>query len=557
MNATVLKDRRKISLGVLAALFLLGVAMLLSPGRAVAASDICLDVQDDSGVALPEPDAGTTATAPNCRYGVTASEKGADDVAAMKVGWVVTFRPDEPSWLPPSTAHTPMIRLKQDRDENGRRLSTYTASPAFSESALGRLIRANPGAIWIVGNEVDRVFWQDDLMPEIYAVAYHDAYHFIKQTDPTAKVAVSGLVLVSPGRLQYLDKVMEAYRQRYGAPMPVDVWTFHAYIFPERNEESEEFEGHPDNGRPVFASIANGTDPALAMKNPLWLRPLEDRLALCQRADFWCIYEHDSVELFSQQVVAMRTWMKASGYQNTPLLLTEWSLLHSYRDTGNGECEIQDEYGNCFVPQRVTRFMEDSVRYLENAVDPNLGYPLDNNRLVQQWAWFLLDDMDLGDFIAGNPSLLVDPINGSLTQMGNKYRDLIQQTTTQPNLVVEHVYADLADVDPQSGTATAMLRAKVRNNGNTPTTAPFEIKFFRDSGLTQEIGRATVPAGLDGCAVNDVVVEIEWQDLEEGAYRYWVEVDGDNAVGSITPPSVESSVVLVNPVRIFLPTLQR
>lgn len=552
MNKAVLTNRRTKYLGVLATLLFLGAFVLL-PSSAMAASDICRDIQDDSGIESPEPNEGGVATAPNCRYGVTASEKGATALAAMKIGWVVTFRANEPDWLPSSVAHTPMIRLKQNTDENGR-LPTYTASPSFTENGLGRLIRANPGAIWIVGNEVDRVYWQDDLMPEIYAVAYHDAYHFIKRVDPTAKVAVSGLVLVSPGRLQYLDKVLEAYRQRYSVSMPVDVWTFHAYIFPERNEE---YNNHPDGGKPVFASVANGTDPAIAIKNPLWIRPLEERLALCQRDDFWCIYEHDNITLFSQQVIAMRTWMKTNGYQYTPLLLTEWSLLHSYRETGNGECEVRDEQGNCFAPQRVTRFMEDSVQYLENAIDPNLGYPLDGNRLVQQWAWFLLDDMDLGDFIAGNPSLLLNPATGVRTQMGNKYRDLIQQSTTQPNLLIEQVYADLVDVDPQSGAAVATLRVRVRNNGNTPTVAPFEVIFFRDSGLTQEIGRATVPAGLDGCAVNDVVAQIEWSDLEEGVHPYWVEVDAENAVGAAQPPAPKSSVVLVNPIRLFLPTLQR
>ncbi len=335
--------------------------------------------------------------------------------------------------------------------------------------------------------------------------------------------------------------------------MPVDVWTFHAYIFAERNEDYD----HPDGGKPVFASVANGTDPALAMKNPIWVRPLEERLALCQREDYWCVYEHDNVDLFKQQVIAMRTWMKANGYQNTPLLLTEWSLLHPYRIKPNGVCEIQDEYGNCFTPARVTRFMEETVQYMESAADPNLGYPLDNNRLVQQWAWFLLDDMDLGDFIEGNPSLLVNPANGQLTQMGRKYRDLIQQSTTQPNLVIDAVLADMVDTDSESGKAVARLRVRIRNNGNTPTTAPFEVKFFSNSGLTQEIGRATVPAGLDGCAVNDVVAEVEWEDLPRGVYRYWVEVDGANATGGSAPPAPQSSIVLVDPVRIFLPTLQR
>lgn len=543
---------------LVSALLLLWAGLLLVPNTASAASDICIDVREDLDANDSEPTGEASATAPNCRYGVTASQKGANQIGPMKIGWVVTFGPSKPSWVPSNVSHTPMIRLKQNRDSEGKRLPSYTASPSLTNSGLGQQIQAHPGAVWIVGNEVDRVYWQDDLMPEIYADAYHDAYHFIKQKDPTAKVAVSGLVLVSPGRLQYLDKVLEAYRTKYGAPMPVDVWTFHAYIFPERIEDYRRPGDNvvpPDSGKPVFASVANGTDPALALKLPHWWRPLSERLELCKRDDYSCIYEHDNIELFKKQVIDMRSWMKARGYQNTPLLLTEWSLLHQYKVDANGQCTAtKDEHENCFTPQRVTRFMEDSIRYLENATDPNLGYPLDNYRLVQQWAWFLLDDGDLGAFIDGNPSLLINPANGNLTQMGQKYRDLIAATTTQPNLVIDQVLADLVDADTQSGVGTASLRVKIRNNGNTPTTAPFQVKFYRDANMTQLIGQATVPAGLEGCAVNDVVVEIEWENLSAGIYRYWVSVDSEEEIGS---SKTGSSVVIVDPVRLFLPTVQR
>lgn len=558
MKKILTKNRTPHLSSLALALLLLAAGLLLIPSTASAASDVCIDLRGDLDADDPEPILEASATAPNCRYGVTASQKGASQIVPMKIGWVVTFGPSKPSWVPSNVSHTPMIRLKQSRDANGNRLPTYTARPSLTNSGLGQQIQANPGAVWIVGNEVDRVFWQDDLMPEVYADAYHDAYHFIKQKDPTAKVAVSGLVLVTPGRLQYLDKVLDAYRAKYGTPMPVDVWTFHAYIFPERIEDYvRPGDGvvPPDSGKPVFASVANGTDPAIAMKLPHWWRPLSEQLELCQRDDYYCIYEHDSLDLFAQQVVAMRSWMKARGYQNTPLLLTEWSLLHQYKVDANGQCiATKDEYGNCFTPQRVTKFMEDSIRYLENATDANLGYPLDNYRLVQQWAWFLLDDGDLGAFIDGNPSLLIDPVSNNLTQMGRKYRDLIAATTTQPNLVIDRVFADLVDADAQSGVGTAILRVSIRNNGNTPTAAPFQVKFYRDAGMTQLIGQATVPAGLEGCAVNDTVVEVAWENLNPGVYRYWVSVDSEGTIGA---SKTGSSVVIVDPERLFLPMLQR
>lgn len=530
------------------------VFSIFTPAPALAMSNTCGGVQEQPWVRITQPTLPSSATAPNCRYGAAASAKGASELAAMQIGWLVSFGASEPSWLPPNVAHTPMIRLQQNRDAEGKRLPTYTADPTFTENGLGQLILANPGATWIVGNEVDREIYQDDLMPEVYATAYHDAYQFIKQQDPTAQVATSALVLVSPGRIQYLDKVLDAYRKAYGATMPVDVWTFHAYLFAERNDDYMEYVGEP-----VFAGIANGTDLALALKNPYPYpnRPIEERLELCQRDDYLCIYQHDNLDLFVEQVVEMRIWMKARGYQNTPLLLSEWSQLHPYVPTNDGTCFHKDEFGDCFTPPRVTDFMETSVPYLESAIDPNLGYPPDNFRLVQQWAWFPLDDLG-GSYTKSNPSILIDPSTGELSQMGRKYRELIGQTTTQANLVIDQVFVDLADVDPETGTAVAELKVSIRNNGNTPTTAPFDVRFFRDSGLTQEIGRIIIPGGLAGCAVTDAVAEIEWEGLGAGFHPYWVLVDGDNAIGPGDPKSkTGSSFVLVDPKQTFLPTLQR
>ncbi len=543
---------------------LLGAALLGLTQSVSAESNSCLTLHQQDPTPRPAPAA---ATAPNCRYGVSASSAAAEKMAEMKIGWLVSFGAGEPGWLPAGTAHTPMIRLKQDRHaDTNARLPSYTANPSLTANSLGSLIAANPGAVWIVGNEVDRVQWQDDLMPEIYAVAYHDAYQFIKSQDPTAQVAVSALVQVSPGRLQYLDKVVAAYRERYGSPMPVDAWTFHAYIFPERNEDyyTPDANGNPvldpESGKPVFAWIANGTDPALALKKPFWKRPLAEQLTLCERSDYSCIYEHDKIDLFAQQVIDMRTWMKANGYQRTPLLLTEWSLLYEYKvAAGTGECSVKDEFGNCFTPARTTEFLRRSVQYMETASDPNLGYPLDNNRLVQQWSWFAMDDLGGGIFTDGNPSLLVDPDSGNLTQAGEEFGALIAQSTTQPNLVIDEVLGGTTSINPETDTATAQLKVLVRNNGNTPTTVPFTVEFYRGTNPANAIGETVVPAGLDGCAVVEAVAEVTWAGLTAPLNTFTVAVDPDNAAGSSGSAGSRrtSSFVLVDPSVLYLPTLLR
>ncbi|MGC9334291.1 MAG: hypothetical protein ACP5JJ_09100, partial [Anaerolineae bacterium] len=105
-------------------------------------------------------------------------------------------------------------------------------------STLGRLVDANPGAIWIIGNEPDCI-WQDNRLPEEYARVYHDLYVFIKSRDQTSQVAAGGIVQPTPLRLQYLDLVLEAYQARYGHALPVDIWHIHNAIL---NEVSCDFD---------------------------------------------------------------------------------------------------------------------------------------------------------------------------------------------------------------------------------------------------------------------------------------------------------------------------
>jgi hypothetical protein len=124
-------------------------------------------------------------------------------------------------------------------------------------------------------------------------------------------------------------------------------------------------------------------------------------------------------------------------------------------------------------------------------------------------------------------------------------------------LVIDTIYPALVKVAP-SNSGTAQLKVSIRNNGNSRTTVPFDVVFYRDSAQTQEIGRATIPAGIDGCAVVPAFAEVEWQDLNEGVHRYWVVADKDGVAspGDLSNRS-GSSVVLVNPVTTFLPLMER
>ena len=234
---------------------------------------------------------------------------------------------------------TPMVRM-----HNGR-LHPPTAD-------LRDLAARNPGLTWLIGNEPD-VKWQDNTTPEVYAIAYHRAYQAIKAGDPTAKVAIGGVSEVTPLRLEYLNRVWDFYRSLYGEDMPVDIWNMHAFMLPEQRG------GWGVNMPPGFE--------------------------IEQRGEQWDVEDHDSLTLLEQQVRAMRRWMADHGQRNKPLWITEYGIL------------MPEDYG--FDSQRVTRYMLGSFDLFRNLRDAELGYPGDDDRLVQRWNWYSARD---SRYSAGN-----------------------------------------------------------------------------------------------------------------------------------------------------------
>ena len=483
----------------------------------------------------------TGSNGPSCRYGV-ASFNQADNpyITQLNAGWAVDFTVNFNRSWPSGVEYAPIIRMKQAKNPvTGARLPSYTLTTQplnDTPGGLGPLVTANPGRLWLVGNEVDRVFWQDDIMPDIYAVAYHDIYHFIKDRDPSALVAISGLVEVTPWRLQYLDIVWESYLEKYGVPMPVDVWNMHVYILPEKRAD----------GTGSSAAIALGTDPAIAIlesgNNP----------ALCPQQNVYCYAEHDDPNIFLGQVRAMRQWMKNHGLQDKPLILSEVSLLYPY--DGQTPCFLMDEFGSCFTPSRVRAYLQDTVEILETETDTALGYPQDNYRLVQQWLWFAMHD---GTDDTPNALVNLSPSTGNptgLSTVGVAYRDEIAASSFEVNLIPSDVSNTAV-----SNTTSAVISAEVRNNGAVPAGASFTVSFYSNSGLTNVIGQVVVPANLSGCAIDGQEVSVTWNGLvPDQVNRFWVKVDSASAVAeSNESDNVATGIVIVDPDQVFLPIINR
>jgi len=160
-------------------------------------------------------------------FGVTKGPVNleASSVASLQAGfyghWLVETAPYRPN-----NAIDPSDRVQCPYAE------PYAFDYRTSQSAIIEAAQASPGSLWLLGNEIDRV-GQDEMLPESYAQAYHELYGWIKEADPTARIANAGLVQPTPLRLEYLDRIWDTYQNLYGHEMPVDVWNIHNFILSE------------------------------------------------------------------------------------------------------------------------------------------------------------------------------------------------------------------------------------------------------------------------------------------------------------------------------------
>ena len=209
---------------------------------------------------------------------------------------------------------------------------------------LAATVAQLPGRTWLIGNEPD-VKWQGNATPDEYAQAYHAAYTTIKTADPTAQVAIGGVSQVTPLRLRYLEAVWAAYADRYDEPMPVDVWTMHAFVLQERA-------GDLGRGRAAGA----GRDER---------RSVDD--CGSRRSDA------GGGAGAADAGVDGGAWAAAK-----PLWVTEYGIL------------MPAAYG--FDEERVRRFLLGSFDLFSTLTDAELGDPADGGRMVQRWVWFSMDD---------------------------------------------------------------------------------------------------------------------------------------------------------------------
>jgi hypothetical protein len=462
---------------------------------------------------------------PNCRLGVGAPNLplATYNYTPTRLGWYIDW--GVYSSPPASMDYYRTIRTKQDKN-GGIYLSTYHITPSldFSPNGLGLVVQTHLGQVWMIGNEPDRPYSQDDVIPDMYAQIYHEAYWFIKGIDPTARVAIGAVVQPTPLRLQYLDMVLQAYRAKYGTILPVDVWNTHSYIIPE-------------NRLGPGADIPPGITATKGMQ--------------------YTLADHLDINIYAGQIRALRTWMKDRGYQNVPLISTEYGALYPkwYLD-------------NQFTPTtqiNINNFIAAAINHMNTQKDLSIGYPADDYRLIQQIALYSLDDDGVfpddppdpeyfrwGSFLfRSSPPYTRTATGDGFVATAQSILPSIDWEVSQPRTAPGFLI-----VSP-TNTISPTIQVMVSNAGNVQPSAGAIVTFTDVTpGLNVVIASVSVPP-LGGCGSTQPAAVV-WPNLTTGLHRVRIEVGSSVA---LSEPSETNNVltmtVFVGTSGIYLPVINR
>jgi hypothetical protein len=352
------------------------------------------------------------------------------DVAALNAGWYSDWGTSLNPAHPDRLTYVQLIRFKAGPDKHDP--AQVTVSP--SKDIIAQIAAANPGSLWMLSNEPDSLYQGNPIYPEVYAHVYHEFYHYIKGLDPTALIANGGIVQPTPCRITYLDIVWDTYYQAYSETLPVDVWNIHAFIL-----------------REVYnswgASTPPGVDPSCAID--------------------YRIRDGDDIEIFRENLIAFRQWMKDKGDQDKPLIISEYGILWPNW--------LSDEDGRGWPPDRVSHFMTQTFDLFLYEAFPDVGYPEDGYRLVQAWAWYSLsEDSQYNGYLFRSSTK-------QISSMGQTYADY---TATLP--------------DPQHADVAVQLWLDSESLDQITPTAPYEgltVTLPVEGGISN-LGKAPVDVSL-------------------------------------------------------------
>ena len=225
-----------------------------------------------------------------CRFGIT-SALGSDgyDIASLGVGSYLDWGAGSNPSLPAGVEYIRVLRLRDDVYPQ-----TLANLPAW--------VQANPGSVWVVGNEPDTTYeGQDALLPEVYADRYFELATIIRNLDPSARIAFGSVVQPTPIRIRYLDRAWDQLVADAGSSAAasnlIDFWSIHSFILNEQ-----------------VGGWGTGIPPGFENDHA-------DAVIITDFADTY------SIAIFQERIIAFRSWMASIGERDKPLWITEYGSL--------------------------------------------------------------------------------------------------------------------------------------------------------------------------------------------------------------------------------------
>jgi hypothetical protein len=369
--------------------------------------------------------------------------------------------------------------------------------------------------MYIIGNEPDSPY-HGNLCPPVYARAYHDLYTFIKNASSTAQISVAGVIQPTPLRMQYLDQIWNTYQISYGQSLPSDFWNIHSYIL---TEERLGWWG-------------------------AFIPP-------CMNVDYGTIYQttdQDNMQIFTSRIHDFRQWMADKGERDKPLYITEFGIL------------FPEDIDPFYSTISVTNFMWNTFSYFLGAesIDPNIGYPRDNNHLVQRWMWFSLAHnpyqygSSLFDPRPATPLML--PLALSWITGTHGLSPWITNTVGLTQSINLMPYNPSASGPFGSEPVTATVQVEIVNNGTYTATNSFSVTLYDEGGTP--VTSQTIQL-VPGCGEFNVVTLL-WPNLPLGTHTGHIRVDPDNQVPEANESDNQIDVsVVISPYGIFLPLTKK
>lgn len=479
----------------------------------------------------------------NCRLGVTVDGSPVVDpkVDELNLGWYGNFAPNS-SPIPEGMEFIRTIRLNQVHGDPydpapGTCLygvyscysdpPTYTLVMPSSFAELAQSATDNPGSMWAVGNEPDGRQWleggvwvgQDEIEPELYARAFCEISQVIRDSDPTARIAIGAVIQIGEEilsttgttitlRTEYLDRIWDEYPNVCNGRQlgdDVDMWNIHNYVLREVSRMRT---------IPGMCGSESTID-----RSEWWGAEIPPGLYPEYCTGQWTSGEDNGdVDLAIGQIVRFRKWMADKGERNKPLIITEAGLnMGSY----------------WVLPSQVKSFLTDYLDYVLNQQDPELGYPLDENRMVQRILWWSLNHnaeidpkQEPGHACYPECTNHVDSLLGTVTDQAYR-KEWVSYVTDQQNPEASIPRVGLFVTDTETivegdDPVTYTLRARVHNNGNTSASGGALMQFYEgtQSQIGPAIGSPQIVGQIRGCG-EGVLVEQTWPDQPAGPIPVW------------------------------------